>query len=62
VPFPAGEFAFTKDCVAQCENMLSIDKGQLDLDSGPIGVLDEMALRNVIKSIGYAIDADCEPI
>jgi len=31
VPFPAGEFGFTKDCVAQCENILSIDQGQLDL-------------------------------
>lgn len=26
VPFRAGEFGFTADCVAQCENMLSIDK------------------------------------
>jgi mRNA-degrading endonuclease toxin of MazEF toxin-antitoxin module len=62
VPFPAGDFGFTKDCVAQCENILSIDQGQLDLDAGPIGVLDEIALRNVIKAIGHVIDADCEPI
>lgn len=25
VPFQAGQFGFTKDCVAQCENLLSID-------------------------------------
>jgi len=31
VPFQAGEFGFTVDCVAQCENMLSIDKGQFDV-------------------------------
>jgi mRNA-degrading endonuclease toxin of MazEF toxin-antitoxin module len=41
VPFSAGQFGFTIECVAQCENVLSIDKKQLDLDAGPIGVLDE---------------------
>ena len=61
VPFHAGQFGFTADCVAQCENILSIDKGQLDPGSGPIGVLDEPALREVIKAIGYVIASDCEP-
>ena len=42
--------------------MMSIDQGQLDLEAGPIGVLDEMAFRSVIKSIGHVIEADCEPI
>ena len=27
----------------------------------PIGVLSDAALRDVIKAIGYVIDADCEP-
>jgi mRNA-degrading endonuclease toxin of MazEF toxin-antitoxin module len=45
VAFHAGAFGFTADCVAQCENMLSIDKAQLDLTAGPIGVLDDAALR-----------------
>jgi hypothetical protein len=31
--------------------MLSIDKVQLDLASGPLGKLDDMALRDVIKAI-----------
>ena len=35
VPFRAGTFGFTADCVAQCENLLSIDKAQLDLAGGP---------------------------
>jgi mRNA-degrading endonuclease toxin of MazEF toxin-antitoxin module len=61
VPFHAGDFGFTSDCVAQCENMLSIDKAQLDQTAGPVGVLDDMALRDVIKSIGYVLDSDCEP-
>jgi mRNA-degrading endonuclease toxin of MazEF toxin-antitoxin module len=62
VPFRAGEFGFTVDCVAQCENLLSIDKRQLDLDSGPFGVLDPERLRDVIKAIGYVIESDCEPV
>jgi mRNA-degrading endonuclease toxin of MazEF toxin-antitoxin module len=62
VPFRAGQFGFTVDCVAQCENLLSIDRKQLDLGAGPIGVLDERTLRDLIKAIGYVIESDCEPV
>jgi mRNA-degrading endonuclease toxin of MazEF toxin-antitoxin module len=62
VPFQAGQFGFTTNCVAQCENLLSIDKMQLDLDNGPIGVLDGVVLRDVIKAVGYVIESDCEPV
>jgi mRNA-degrading endonuclease toxin of MazEF toxin-antitoxin module len=62
VPFLAGQFGFTVDCVAQCENILSIEKRQLDMSGGPTGVLDEMALREVVKAIGYVIASDCEPV
>lgn len=30
VPFRAGQFGFTKDCAAQCENLLSLDLNQID--------------------------------
>ena len=62
VPFRAGQFGFTTDCVAQCENILSIEKSQLDLASGPVGVLNDLALRDVIKAVGHVIESDCEPI
>jgi mRNA-degrading endonuclease toxin of MazEF toxin-antitoxin module len=62
VPFRAGEFGFTVDCIAQCENMLSIDQSQLDLAAGPRGVLDGVALRNVVRAIGYVIESNCEPL
>jgi mRNA-degrading endonuclease toxin of MazEF toxin-antitoxin module len=62
VPFHAGQFGFSADCVAQCENILSIDKRQLDrADAGRIGALDEMAWREVVKAIGYVVGSDCEP-
>jgi mRNA-degrading endonuclease toxin of MazEF toxin-antitoxin module len=62
VPFRAGQFGFTADCVAQCENILSIEKSQLDLAGGPVGILDDVALRDVIKAIGYVMESDCEPV
>jgi mRNA-degrading endonuclease toxin of MazEF toxin-antitoxin module len=62
VPFRAGEFGFTTDCVAQCENLLSIDLAQLDLSAGPRGTLDEMAFREVIRAIGYVVASECEPV
>jgi len=62
VPFQAGQYGFKVDCAAQCENILSIEKSQLDLAAGPIGVLDDVALRDVVKAIGYAIESDCEPV
>jgi mRNA-degrading endonuclease toxin of MazEF toxin-antitoxin module len=61
VPFQTGEFGFTRDCVAQCENMLALPVAQLDLAGGPTGTLDAAALRSVIKAIGHVIDSDCEP-
>jgi mRNA-degrading endonuclease toxin of MazEF toxin-antitoxin module len=62
VPFRAGQFGFSTNCVAQCENVLSIEKTQLDLAAGPVGRLDDVALRDVIKAIGYVIESDCEPV
>ena len=59
VPFKAGQFGFTKDCVAQCENIFMVGKDALD--ANPIGVLSDVALRDIIKAIGHVIDSDCEP-
>lgn len=59
VAFQAGDFGFTVDCVAQCENILSIDQTQLDLANGPIGVLDEATRQQIVKAIGYVIKSNC---
>ena len=59
VPFRAGEFGFDRDCVAQCENILLLDKN--NLDAAPMGVLSDSAFRNVVKAIGNVINSDCEP-
>ena len=59
VPFQAGQFGFSKDCVAQCENIFLVGKDNLDAD--PIGVLSDTAVRDLVKAIGHVIDSDCEP-
>ncbi len=62
VPFSAGEFGLIRDCVAQCESVGPILVSQLDLADGPIGLLDELALRDVVRAIGYVIESECEPV
>jgi hypothetical protein len=34
----------------------------LDLDSGAIGALDELRMRDLIKAIGDMLASDCEPV
>jgi mRNA-degrading endonuclease toxin of MazEF toxin-antitoxin module len=62
VPFRAGQFGFSTDCVAQCENIVSVERGELDLTTGAIAVLDNLTMRDVIKAIGYVLESDCEPV
>jgi mRNA-degrading endonuclease toxin of MazEF toxin-antitoxin module len=61
VPFRAGEFACTKDCVAQADQITRLLISDIDFDHGAISQLDDIALRDVIKAIGNVICADCEP-
>lgn len=61
VPFAAGEYGLTRDCVAQAETISELAAADLDLDSGAIGVLDEARLRALIKAIGNMLASDCEP-
>jgi len=61
VPLRAGECGMKRDCVAQCENIFPIKASELDLESGPIDRLDGEKMREVIRAIGYVIEADCEP-
>ena len=50
VPFRAGEFGLTKDCVAQAEAIDFLPIADLDLNRGVIGVLDEARMRDVIRA------------
>jgi mRNA-degrading endonuclease toxin of MazEF toxin-antitoxin module len=59
VLFRAGQFGLSKDSVAQCEIMLSINQSQIQADS--LGQLDDAAMRDIVKAIGFVIVADCEP-
>jgi mRNA-degrading endonuclease toxin of MazEF toxin-antitoxin module len=59
VPFQTGQFGFTKDCVAQCENIFLVSKDSLE--ANPVGILSDVGMRDVIKAIGHVIDSHCEP-
>lgn len=61
VPFHAGEFGLAKDCVAQCESVLYVDKSRIDIAQGIIGILDDGAWRKIVKALGHVFDSDCEP-
>jgi mRNA-degrading endonuclease toxin of MazEF toxin-antitoxin module len=61
VPFRAGEFACTKNCVAQADQVTRLLISDLDIDHGAIAQLDDIAFRDVVKAIGNVICADCEP-
>lgn len=60
VPLRAGDFGMTADCVVQCENVFPALIA--DLDAAPDAALDEATLREVVKSVGYVMEADCEPV
>ena len=61
VAFSVGEYGLTKDCVAQAETITYLAVSDLDMDSGLIGVLDEVRMRALIKAIGHMLASDCEP-
>ncbi len=61
VPLRAGQFGLPKDCVVQSEMITFMDKDDFDWESGRIGTLDGSSMRDVIRSIGYVIAAECEP-
>ncbi len=61
VPFQAGDFGLPKDCVAQAEAVSFIEIAALDVAEGPVGTLDDAAMRSLIKAVGFVISSDCEP-
>src|SRR5262245_1362173 len=61
VPLRAGQFGLTKDCVVQGESLFNAPLVNLDMASGPVGKLDDVTMRDVVKAVGYVMDSDCEP-
>lgn len=61
VPFRAGEACFKSNCVAQAENLTMIETALLDTRLGPVARLRDDRMRDVIRAIGFVIEAECEP-
>jgi mRNA-degrading endonuclease toxin of MazEF toxin-antitoxin module len=58
VPFRAGEFGLSIDCVAQTESLFSIRKEDL---GEHLGSLDDERWRDLVKAVGNMMGSDCEP-
>ncbi len=61
VTIPADEFGLTKDCVIRAETVGPVATTHLDLDSGPIGRLDDLAFRDLVRALGVDFDSECMP-
>ena len=55
----AGEAGLSKDCVAQCEQIATIETDFID--STPIGEVSEEQFREIVRAIGFMMNATCEP-
>ncbi len=58
VPFRAGEFGLSLDCVAQAESLFSIRCEEL---GEHLGTLDAERWRELIKALGNMMGSECEP-
>jgi mRNA-degrading endonuclease toxin of MazEF toxin-antitoxin module len=58
VPFRAGEFGLSRDCVAQAESLFSIRRHEL---GEHLGTLDDERWRDLVKAVGNMMGSDCEP-
>ena len=59
VPFRAGEFGLSLDCVAQAESLFSIRCEEL---GERLGMLDDERWRDLVKAVGNMMGSDCEPV
>lgn len=50
-----------KECVAQTDAIAVIHVQDLIFDEGPIATLDGETMRELIRAVGYVIEAECEP-
>jgi mRNA-degrading endonuclease toxin of MazEF toxin-antitoxin module len=58
VPFRAGEFGLSRDCVAQGDSLFSVRREDL---GDHLGTFDEDRWRSLVKALGNMTGSDCEP-
>jgi mRNA-degrading endonuclease toxin of MazEF toxin-antitoxin module len=61
VPLLKGQFGMSADSVVQGETVAPLDVNLIETAAGPTATLDDLTLRDVIKAIGFVMEADCEP-
>jgi mRNA-degrading endonuclease toxin of MazEF toxin-antitoxin module len=61
VALRAGGFGLVKNRVVQAEAITFLSIADLDLDTGLIGILDDLRMRDVIRAVGNMMGSECEP-
>lgn len=53
---------FDKDCVAQAEQIATVEHVAIDYKRGCLGTISTAKIRELIEAIGCVIDARCKPL
>jgi mRNA-degrading endonuclease toxin of MazEF toxin-antitoxin module len=60
IAFVSGAYGcFTKNCVAQCEQIATVRKEELDWISGSLGTVGPAQMNELRVAIGYVVGVDC---
>ena len=61
VLFEAGEAGLSRECVATAQQVSAVEIVDIDVEDGRIGQIDDERMRDLVRAIGYVMEADCEP-
>lgn len=62
VPFLAGtQEGLIENCVARGDWPVTISRAVIDTTAGCLGVVSDEVMRELVRAIGYAMEAECEP-
>lgn len=53
--FAAGEGGLSKDCVAKTDQVSVIDKLDLELQSGPVGIFDDAQIQRLMTALKWSL-------
>jgi mRNA-degrading endonuclease toxin of MazEF toxin-antitoxin module len=60
--FEAGKFGLTEDCVVKCESVQFTYYDEFVFEVGLVNTIDDRHWKQVVKALGYVMDACCKVI
>jgi hypothetical protein len=61
-PFHACEFGCSENCVARADMIGAMHKDYVHLNEGAIATIDDEKFWDIVKAIGYVLNAEIEPL